>query len=352
MLYLTLVVIKNYLLLLTFFLLLTLSGVAQSKISKPDFIYRTDKAVIECTILSENSGEISYRLLTDAPGKVRTIRRIAVERIERSQQAAVVASPAGTATPSPTVTPRTPPAKVTRNKQYAGTALPPKYTLYGIVGPSAAYPFGREIDTLRKQLQQPSADSAHQLKGRIWPRFTLHTGLLLSIRLTPSLRLTTGVLYTQRGLTYTRQDNYRHPEIRYDTRLTTKNQYRIDVLDIPAEINCQISRKWQWGLGIGIAAAFSDRNAGQIAKSQYKVTTNGKTDREESTPKEREEYSLWESTAKLVPSAQMSVLYSFLPHWHIRLNTQATYHLFNTGSRVKNAAINVGILYSINFPSR
>jgi hypothetical protein len=347
---------KNYLLLLLFSLLLTRASVAQApatpKVSKPDFIYRTDKAVIECTILAENSQEISYRLLTDAPNKVRAIRRIAVERIERSQQAAAVAAPATAIPPSPSPQQQISVNKTKQKKQYAGTATMPKVTLYGIVGPSAAYPFGREIDTLRKQLQQPSGDSAHRFKGSIWPRFTLHTGLLVSIRLNPSFRFTTGILYTQRGLTYTRQDNYRHPEVQYDTRLTTKNQYRIDVLDVSAEINWQISRKWQWGLGIGIAAAFSDHNAKQIAKSQYKVTTNGKTDREESTPKERDEYPLWESTTKIVPSAQMSVLYSFQPHWHVRLNTQATYNLFNTGSQVKNAVVHLGILYSINLPSR
>ena len=341
---------KNALLLLLFSLLLIRASVAQLRttpeISKPDFIYRTDKAVIECKILSESSREIRYRLLSDAPGKMRTIRRTEVERIERSQQAAVVTPPV--AAPSP----QTPVHKTNRKKQNNVNTSLPKAVLYGMVGPSVAYPFGREIDTLRKQLQQPSGDSSHRFKGSIWPRFTLHAGVLVSIRLSSSFRVTTGIIYTQRGFTYSRQDYYRHPEIQYDTRLTTKNHYRIDVLDFPAEINWQINRKWQWGVGLGIAAAFSDRNAKQIAKSQYKVTTNGKPDREESTPKERDEYSLWESTAKLVPSAQMSLLYSFRPHWHVRLNTQATYHLFNTGSQVKNAVVNLGILYSINLPSR
>ncbi|WP_169704784.1 hypothetical protein [Runella slithyformis] len=108
---------KSYLLLLLFGFLLPSASVAQSpaapKISRPDFIYCIDKAVIECIILSENSREISYRLLTDAPDKVRTIRCFAVERIERSQHASVVASPTATTNPSPMVTPRTSPAKVT-----------------------------------------------------------------------------------------------------------------------------------------------------------------------------------------------------------------------------------------------
>lgn len=236
-----------------------------------------------------------------------------------------------------------------KNKQLAGAPIIPQRgitTLFLVVGPSSAYPFGREIDTLRTiyAVTEALSDSANRYKQTIWPRVSMHMGLLIRYQLTDRIGLTSGCFYAQRGFSQIATYTYRDPVYRYDTQLHNTIHHRIDVVDIPLGVDFLLGRRFYVGLGASLSAAVFKKNIKKIVVTRYTVTVNGKTDFDESGPKEKEIFSLREVTRKLTPSAQVSIGYAFSDKWHLRLNGQATANLFNTGSQVKNAVLNIGLM--------